>query len=195
MNTKLITLITLSIFALSQSAFADSTERRQFRQEMKAKRQAHFGQQRAENHAFRESLKGKTPAEKASAIASHRGEQYNENIQFADKRHQERIAKMDEKLAANTKLTDAQKTEIKNQQENQYQEFKTHRQQQFEENQTKLNELASNPNLTQEQAREAMKAQVQTQRAENKAFREEQKTERKSFWDSLRSAFAPKSTN
>ena len=199
MNTKLaIAVLTLSIFAVSQSAFADEArraERRAFREDMKAKRQAHFTQQRQENRAFRESLKGKTPAEKASAIASHQATQYSENMTFADQRHTEHMAKLDQRLAANTQLTDAQKSDIKNKAEEQYQEFKSHREQQFTENQAKLNELASNPNLTQEEARAAVKSHIGTQRTENKTFREEQKTERKSFWDSIRSTFAPKASN
>ncbi|GEM_PF-2064806 len=199
MNTKLIiAVMTLTVLTLSQSAFADQTDRdarRQFRQEQRDTRRAHFGQQHQENREFRKSLEGKTPAEKASAVASHRATQHSENTAHIQEMHDKKMSKLDERLAANTKLTDAQKTDIKNQAESQYQEVKSHREQQFTENQAKLNELASNPNLTREEARTTMKSHLETQHAENKAFREEQKTERKTFWDSIRSTFAPKASN
>ena len=81
-----------------------------------------------------------------------------------------------EKLA-NSKLTDAQKSEISNFYEQQYQENVNFRDQRHQENIAFFSQIANDQNMTMEQKKAALKAHHDQQQQENQAHRATQKGE------------------
>ena len=95
------------------------------------------------------------------------------------KHHEDNMAILKEKLAKAKRLTDAEKEEIMNFFEQQFDENVSFRDGQFTENLAFLDELAGQEGLTKEQFKEKIKAHIATQKSENKEHRAVQKTERK----------------
>ena len=60
----------------------------------------HYGAQHKENLAFRQTLKGKTPADICGAVASHRRTQYGENKSFHADQYAKLVAFIKERMAA-----------------------------------------------------------------------------------------------
>jgi hypothetical protein len=144
--------------------------------EQKEKRKAHHEQQMEENKAFIEGVKGETPQEIAKAIKDHRETQFNENKQFAD---QMQTARKDfiTSLAANKNIPADLIEKVLARCEEAYKEFVAHFEKQHEENMALLDQLAAKNDLTKEALREAIKAQIEKQKAENKEFLEKWKDE------------------
>ncbi|MBI2440273.1 MAG: hypothetical protein HYV35_02765 [Lentisphaerae bacterium] len=160
-------------------AHEDADHSHQIRQIQKQEqeRREHIKQQKLENAAFRESLKGMTPAERKAALAAHRQAQFEENKDFRQQQHEENLAFLKARLAKNSKLTDAQKEELINFFEEQYQESVDFRAAQHQENVAFFESIANDASLTMAQKKEAIRDHFKTQRAENKAFLQEQKSE------------------
>lgn len=135
-------------------------------QHQERERRDHIKQQKEENAAFRQSLKDMTPAERQAAITEHRQTQSEENLVF-----------LKERLAANSTLTDAQKEELISFFEEQFQESVDFHSTQHQENVAFFESIANDTSLTFAQKKEAIREHFLAQRAENKAFREEQKSE------------------
>ncbi len=168
-------------------AWAEGGTKEGYRQGKKEEMQEYRKQQKEENQAFRQTLKDMTPEERVAAIKVHRQEQYQENLTFSQKMYDEHLARLKEKLAGNAELTDAQKTEIISRFETKHQEKTAYRQQKHEENMVYFEKIVSDPNLTQEQKKEAMKTYWKAQKAEGKQHRETEKAKHKAFRDKMHS--------
>lgn len=118
-------------------------------------------------------------AEKIGEIKQNREAKHAAKMTEWQTKHDGMVAKVKERLAANTKLTDAEKQDILDFINTQYTENVTFRNTQFDENLKFLDELAGMADLTRDQMKEKIKAHIEAQKAENKKHREEQKGERK----------------
>ncbi|MDP2653438.1 MAG: hypothetical protein Q8Q08_05335 [Candidatus Omnitrophota bacterium] len=192
MKTVLIQLVILALTAVPALAGPGGKESRQGQKE---EFKAHREQQRSENQAFRQSIQDLSPQERAKAIADHRSTQYQENKTFRGQKYQEHKARLQEKLAGNEKLTDAQRQDILNHYEQQYQENTSFRDQQHQENMSFLNSIAGNSGLTPEQIKDQMRAHFQAQRQENQTYRKQQREENKSRRGQMRSEFKNRNQN
>lgn len=131
-------IMSLCLLPLSLMAGPERGEAmKEFRENQRAKRQAHFEKQHEENKTFHESLKNMSPEEREAAVKAHREQQMSENKEFHEMMKAESRAKLEEKLAANPNLTEEQKNEIRAKFEAKQKEreeaFKTHREQRKEE--------------------------------------------------------------
>ena len=79
---------------------------------------------REDRKAFMESLKDKTPEERDAAILQHQQEMQAKREAFFEQMHAKQGEALKKKLAANQNLTDAQRTQIFNNFEKQYQDKK-----------------------------------------------------------------------
>lgn len=165
-------------------------KREEFRAQQKAKGQEFHQKQKQENQDFKKSLEGKTPEEKKAAMEAHRKTQQTENAAFQGQmkdtrktfnaaNHEERMAKLQEMLAGNKNLTDAQKAEMISFFENQYQENVTHSDANFASNQAFFAETMNNADLTPEQKKAAIKEYMEKQKAAGKEYIDKQKAESK----------------
>jgi hypothetical protein len=188
MYKKIGVILLAGLFVIPAVALAAKGGQGALHQEHKAARETHRQEQQTENKAFRATLKGKTGEEKSAAIKANRETQHTENQAFNAGLHQENMDALNSKLANNTKMTDAQKTELVNQFESQYQENVSFRDGQYSENVAFFDQVANDANMTQQQKKAAIKAhfdeqkaqdkeQVQAQHEENKAFRKELRSE------------------
>jgi len=96
--------------ATRPAAKAGTGKVRQQRHQQKQERVGHIQQQKQENAAFRQTLKGMTPEQRKAAVIDHRKMQGQENKAFNQKQHAENAAFLKNRLASNKKLTDTQKT-------------------------------------------------------------------------------------
>ena len=125
-------------------------------------------------------VKGGDRAGKIAEIKEKREAKYDEKTaQWADK-HAEFGAKLNERLAKNKKLSDADKAEILAFFEEQYGENTAFRDEQHGENMAFLDSLADS-GLTKDQLKEKIKAHVTTQKAETQEHRSSQAQERKAL--------------
>jgi hypothetical protein len=172
---RTIAILTLAVvFGLTGQSYAKG--------EFKAKREAFKEQQKSENKAFRETLKGKAPEEKKSAVLQHREEQFGDRTKFRDEMYQERMNKID----GNSKLSDEQKSKIKSFAAQQKEKAEAHRNQQHKENMDFINSLPAD--MPKEEKKAAVKAHREQQQAENKAFWESMKQERESMKGEIKGA-------
>ena len=104
----IIVVLGTALFFAPAILWADSA----FRQQQKAERKVHRTQQQEENKAFHDSLQGLTAEQKAAALKAHHETQSQENKTFNAQQHQENSTFLKNRLASNTKLTDAQKSEL-----------------------------------------------------------------------------------
>ncbi len=162
--------LVLALVLVVPAAWAEKGDMKAHMKAKHEKMKAHHEEQKSENKAFRESLKGKSKEEKIEAVKTHREEQKGENKEFRQKLHAENKAKLEEKLAANTKLTQEQKNEIMSEYENRYKNASAHRETQQAENKAFFDQIASSE-MTQEQRKAAIKAHFAEQKTENKNFR------------------------
>jgi len=95
------------------------------------------------------------------------------------KRHDAFIAKLKERLANNTKLTDAEKTDVVAFFEQQYKENVAFRSEQHEENMKFFDTLIGGTDTTAEQIKAQIKAHFASQKSENQEHRATQQGERK----------------
>jgi len=150
---------------------------RQHRQQQKQERVGHIKEQKQENAAFRQTLKGSTPKERKAAVIDHRKTQGQENKAFNQKQHDENMTFLKKRLANNKKLTNVQKDELVNFFEQQYQQGVDLRSTQQQENVTVFQSIANNPSLNHAQKKQAIRDHFKEQKGENKAFVQEQKSE------------------
>jgi len=149
------------------------------RTQQKKECQNQIQQQKQENKDFRQSTKDLKGTEKTDAIVQHRETQYQENKAFIQQQHNENMAFLTEKLAKNTKLTDAQKTELSTFFESQYQENVSFRDKQHGENIGYFESVANDSTLTFAQKKAKLKEYFTQQKSETKDHIQQQKSERK----------------
>lgn len=153
--------------------------------QQKKERQKQIQQQKLENKEFRQSTKDLQGKEKTDAIVQHRETQYQENKAFTQQQHDENMAFLKEKLAKNTKLTDAQKTELTTFFESQYQENVSFRDKQHNENIAYFQSVANDSTLTIDQQKAKLKEYFAQQKSETKEHIQQQKSERKAERDKI----------
>jgi hypothetical protein len=124
--------------------------------------------------------------ERIEKSKAQREARHGERMEKWQKHHDETMAKLKERLAANKKLTEAEKQEVVTFFDTQYGENKTFRQKQFDENMKFLDEMAAKTDLNKEQFREAIQAHFAKQHEENKSHRAEQAAERKAEHQKVR---------
>jgi hypothetical protein len=98
MNRKWMIVMAVMMLCLPVSAWAGKGQGRGWGGEFQEKVKAHRQEQKAENQAFRETLKDKTPEERQALIKQHAEKQYNENVRFHDQLHSEKKQVLQEKL-------------------------------------------------------------------------------------------------
>ncbi len=101
--------------------------------------------------------------------------------------HQKNRDFLKNKLANNTKLTDAQKSELANYMESQNQENISFRDQRHSENVAFFKQIANNPDMTMEQKKAAIKAHREEEHNKTQEYFQEQKVENKSEKEKIRS--------
>lgn len=185
---KILTILAVVILLLPLKASAEAREGGEWRNARKARAQAYREQQKKENKAFRQSLRGPDMGrdQKIAAIKEHRQTQYGENAAFREQQHQEGVNHLNDKLAQNNKLTDTQKQEILNHVETQYRENIAFRDQQHTENISAVDQILGDLNLSPEERRAEMKKYRAVQKEENKQHRQTQKEENQTFRQSLK---------
>ena len=178
MNTRIITVIVATALAIPLTVMAKEPGARN------EQNKAHRQDQKQENQAFRETLKGLTPEQRQAAMMQHRNSQFAENVARHEQMHQEHMTKLRAKLAANSELTDVQKQEIITKAEQSYQEKVAKVQERHQTNMNFAQQVANDPNLTPEQKREKMQEHrkanqeaMKEQRVENKQKRETRREE------------------
>ena len=186
MRIEIGVILLAGLFILPAVVHAEKGARGEFRQEQKTERKEYRQEQKSENKAFRETLKGKTGEERAEAIKSHHEVQQVEKKAFNAQQHQENMTALKNKLANNTKLSDAQKAELIEQFESQYQENVSFRDARYAENVAFFEQIANNADMTQEQKKAAIKAHFATQKAETKEHVQQQHTENKALRQKIR---------
>lgn len=146
------------------------------------KKKGWFGQFRQERKEAKEAVKALPKDQQAAAIQEQRRKQFDAGKAQIQAQHALQMKALDAKLNANAKLTADQKAVIRAQADKQHQANMAFRQQQFDQSQAYVAQLASNPNMTNEQRRaalqsfqkaqaEAVKNRAQAQRSENKDLR------------------------
>mgnify|MGYP006992560538 CR=1 FL=1 len=96
-----------------------------------------------------------------------------------DQLHNENMAQFKSKLDSNPKLSDTQRAEILDHYETQYRENLSHEKTQRVENRQFFNQVADDPNMTQEQRKQAIREHFNTQKQENIQEKQQQKIENK----------------
>lgn len=183
---KIVSFILIGFILSVGNVFAERGDKKEFRQGHKQDRKAFWSTKRAENKEFRKEVKALPEGERASAVVQHREGQYTEAKEFREKMHGENMAFLQDKLAKNQKLTDAQKTDLIEFMEKQHQENISFRDQQHAESMAFFEQIANDSNLTQEQKKEAIQKHWQDQKTENKTYRKEQHSEYKDYKDLLK---------
>ncbi len=173
MNTKILTFVFAAF--LASPLIASANEPGQMR---KDKVKAYRDQQKTENKAFRETLKDMPQEQREAAMINHRNTQFTENLSNLATMHQQHMAEMQAKLAANNKLTDAQKQEILSKSENEYQQRVDKMKAQHTQNINFAEQLEHDTSLSPEQKKEKMKAYIQQKRSEHQAEIIEKKNNR-----------------
>lgn len=180
MNKKLI-IFAATIFAIPQLALAQpkNTDRTEVREKVKAHRE----QQKQENQDFRKSLNNLEPGERISSIKEHMGEKYQEKINFQKTLHQEKMTKLRDQLSQNEKLTEAQKNEIIDFHDNQYNNNMKFHEQHYSENLNFIDELDKTPKENHKELSQLHRNEI---KAENMEHRKQQKLEREKFRQSIK---------
>ena len=194
MKLRIFLILAVLAWALPTSAFAAGPERGQMRQENRDAIKAHREQQKSENKDFRQSIKDLPPDQKISATVDHRNTQYQENVDFRTKLHTDNVAKLQERLNANTKLTADQKQEILNDAEQRFQENKSYADQEHQENMEFLQNLAGQ-NLTPEELKAKLKEHREAEKAEHQQHRQTRKEERKSMREQFHAQVQDQNSN
>ncbi len=180
MNAKILTLLFVALLAVP--AVAQAKEPNARREQVKAHRQA----QKEENKAFRETLKEMPIEERKEALAEHRNTQFSENVAFHQQMHQQQMAELQNKLNANTQLTDEQKQAILAKAESEYQQKITQAQARHAANVAFAKQVSEDTTLTPEQKREKIREYVQKNREEMKEHRTEEKEKREARREEFR---------
>lgn len=176
MKPKLLNGIIALLLAMPLSACAQSAgQDNDFTQQQKQKIVEQREKQKRENREFRQSLKDKNPDQVRAAINEHSEAQYQESMAFRAKLHQENTAVLKAKLDSDAKLTAAEKADILNLFESQYQEKSSFIDKQHGEDVSFFRKIAGDVKITPEQRKEAIKAHVLEQRANRAELIKQQK--------------------
>lgn len=176
-------IVTTCILFVSVPAFAGWKE---FHQQQKAERKAHFEQQKQENEQFREANRNTAKEEKVERAVEHRKQQHEENKEFFQKQHEENMAFLKERLADAKRLTDEEKNEIISFFEQQYAENVSFREERFNDLIAQFQKIAMDETMKVDEKKEAIKAMLSKWREATKAHWEQQKSERKEQIESLK---------
>jgi hypothetical protein len=136
------------------------------------RRRAHYEKQMEENKAFADSIKTEEPQAIVFALKGHRETQFNENKAFAAQQQQRRedfLNSFADRHNLPAEFLDKALARC----EEVYSQGVNHFTTQHNENMALLDKLAADPSLTRESLRQAIKEQIEKQRAENKAFLEQ----------------------
>jgi hypothetical protein len=120
-------------------------------------------------------------------IKEKRDTEFKARVAGFQKKHDEMVAKRNERMAKNKRLTDVEKQDIINSFDQQYKENMDFLTAQHEKAMKFLDSLAAQTNLTKDQVKEQLKAFVEQQKAENEAHRAKQKAERQAEWAKVKS--------
>ena len=183
---NILTIATLVPFTFSGAALAAEENLKPFWQGRQNKRQEFRTQLREENRSFRQSLKDKSPEEKKAAMLQHRQDIAAKREAFHTQNHTESMEALKAKLARNTRLTDAQKNELLDYYEKQYQGNSDFYAKQAAGNHAFFEKIANDSTLTQAQRKEAIRQHFAERRQENKDYRQSQKEARKNFFSRLK---------
>ena len=177
---KIILVLPLAaglFFIFSALVFAEYGSGKNFQKDKQEKWTRRKQEQKEENQEFKKSLEGKTPEEKSAAIKSYQEEKYQDKENFYEKTHKDHMAVIKERLTYNSKLNEQEKDELISFYEEQYRENATWRNHQYNRNTSFLEEIA-NSAKTPEEKKEAVKNQLQDQKAEVKTRWEKQRFEK-----------------
>lgn len=128
--------------------------------------------------------KGGNRSANIAKIKEKREAKYTEKTAQWEKKHADFGVKLNERLAKNKKLSDADKAEILSFFEEQYGENTAFRDEQHGENMAFLDSLADS-GLSKDQIKEKIKAHVATQKDESKEHRASQAQERKALREKI----------
>lgn len=144
-------------------------------------------EQNQEDTKLRKTPVPKTPEEKQAAIEERRAAQTAENKVLQQAVRDKQTAEWKAKLDQNTKLTEAQKEEILAAREKRYERNAAFGDQRRSENSAFFQNFANDPNMTEAQKREAIRAHFQSQKSADQAFRQQQNAEKKAEREKIRS--------
>lgn len=181
-------LVMVVSFMVPQAAFAEHGEETTFHQGQREKAKEYRAGEKKEFQEFKKTLEGKSDEEKAKAITEYRKTNRAEHQEFRQKMHTEKMAFMEERLAQNKKLTEAEKKDLLKFIEDQHIKRMAHREGQHAENYDLLSKIANDSSLTPEQKKEAIKKNFESRRAENKEFHKMMRSERKEFTGNLKTS-------
>lgn len=142
-------------------------------------------QQKEKRRTFKGSLKETDPAEKHRTMQEFSQQQYQERTAFHKKMHEERLAKLKERLNSKENLGDEEKQKIISEAEARYQERKTARKERYEETQKYIQSIWDDESLTPEEkcaeVQEHMKKQKKERKETRQEHRENFKEQRREF--------------
>jgi uncharacterized membrane protein len=177
-KTILTALVSVTLAAPAFAAVTDVDAQTYHLQHQKLM-QVHQAGQSQENPASRQSLQGQTTVDKSAAVQANRGTPSAGNPAFNDQIHRENMMFLREKLSANKKFTDAQKAEILNFYEQQYQENAAFGEQRHVANTAFFELIAGDSSLTLDQRKAAIRNYFQEQKALTQHHRTDQQAENK----------------
>ena len=135
--------------------------------------------QRQADEQFRATLKGMAKDQRIAALEQHRQQDHQQAMDFWAQQHEASMAFLKERLAQNTKLDDAEKTELIAFFEQQYKENVDFRNGQFAESFAFVEKTLADASLTKEQKKAAIHTFLTQQHKEDVTHREQQKGERR----------------
>jgi hypothetical protein len=148
-------------------------------------------EQKQKQKVTAKTAKEKSPEELQVAVLKQREALVAQNKAFQQAIHERQMGELKAKLAKNTKLTVAQKDEILASREKQYTETRAYEEKRRVENADFFQKLTSDPKMTEDQKREAIRAHFQSQRPGNQAFRQQQKNKSAAEREKIGSEVSP----
>jgi hypothetical protein len=184
MKTTMLTITTMIILTLALNVEArDGNNRRKPDREQNPKVEAFREQQKAENEAFRATVKEMEPDARLAAVIAHREKQHTEALAFHASLHQERMAKLNERFEKGDRLTDAQKADLISFFETQHKEnvaFHT------EWHEASIAQIESSSELGKDERKKAMTAFRKKLKQASQAHKQEQHKETRAKMSSIR---------
>lgn len=178
--------VMLVCFLMSSLAYAAKEDRTAAQTARKEKVRSHMMQQRSENKAVRESLKGRSKEEKKAAWKEHKTKQHAENMALRKEMFEENKARLQAKLDKNKKLSAAQKAEMMKMFEENHSAKMEYRKGQYQKNVDFMSKIANDKNMSQAEKKAAIKEYFAKQKEENKKRVEEMKAKNKAARQKLK---------
>jgi hypothetical protein len=147
--------------------------------DLKSERAAYIEKGRAESQRFRASLKTMTPAERAKAIRAYREARYNDNKAFNEEVFQKRRAFLAQQIAANTTLTQDQKSALMGFIDRQHAELVALKNQMHIEGMAYFDKITADTAMPEAAKKKALKDFLTAQKEKAKAFHDRQVEARK----------------